>query len=69
MKTIKIIKRKARRGEQDEPHVAVQKKASNPAKFQQEITTVINGWISDWRGRKQIDARAAFTNLFETSAI
>ena len=69
MKNIKIIKRKASGGEQDEPPVAAHKKASNPARFQREMTTVINGWISDWRGRKQIDARAAFTDLFETSAI
>lgn len=69
MKNIKIIKRKIGDDEQDAPPIAVQKKASNPAKFQREMTTVINGWISDWRGRKQIDARAAFTDLFETSAI
>jgi hypothetical protein len=69
MKNIKIIKRKASGGEPDVPPVAAQKKQSNPARFQREMTTVINGWISDWRGRKQIDARAAFTDLFETSAI
>lgn len=69
MKNIKIIKRKIRKGEQHEPPVAVQKKVSNPAIRQREMTTVITGWISDWRGRKQTDARTAFTELFESPTI
>ncbi len=69
MKDIKIIKRKTSDGEQNEPPVAVQRQISNPAKLQREMTTVITGWIDDLRGRKQTDARAAFTALFEISSI
>ena len=68
MKDIKIIKRNTGSDEQKEMP-AVHKQMPDPAKFQRETTITITGWINDWRGRKQTDARTAFNDLFGISDI
>ncbi len=69
MKDIKIIKRKTSEGAQNEQTAIAQKQISNPVKIQREMTTIISGWINDWRGRKQTDTRTAFNDLFEISGV
>ncbi len=69
MKNIKVIKRKINVEKQLEQTALVQEQTINPPEQKRDITTVITGWINDWRGRKKTDARTAFNDLFEISSV
>lgn len=69
MNNIKIIKRKRSDGALNEQTGVAQKQIANPVKIRREMSTIISGWVNDWRERKQMDARTAFKDLFEISGV
>ena len=66
IRAIKIIKLN-KNGEQNTVPAALEPPKVTAKNLRSEMTSVITGWINDWRGQEKSAARSSFNHLFQTS--